>query len=771
MENSSAQSRKPAVFDTIFDKSAQSPDGTLNRPNIVMIVLDDLGFGDFGCHGSGIATPNIDALADHGLRYNSFHVTAVCSATRACLLTGRNHHAVGMGALAHLSFRFPGYTARIPKSAGTVARLLCDAGYNTFAVGKWHLTPTAEIGPAGPFDRWPLGLGFERHYGFLDGMTDQWMPDLVRDNGFIEPPASPDEGYHLTEDLASQAIRLVQDQQQAMPGKPFFLYLATGAPHWPHQVPASWAQPYRNQFDAGWETYRHDIFERQLKLGVIPPTTMLTERPSWVAQWEGLPAGERRLYARMMEVYAGFLTHADAQIGRVLDFLRTLGVLDDTLVMVVSDNGASADGGPHGMLSSPDDEIATMLSRIDELGGTRSAYNHYAWGWAWAGNTPFKLWKEYTWLGGVRVPLIVHWPTAIANENHGQVRDQFCHAIDLMPTILDAAGVELPESVDGVAQQRVDGRSLRATFNAPKAPSPRSTQYFEMLGSRAIYHDGWKATTNHVIGSAVDRQLIEGSHSFDTDSWSLYSLIDDFSEANDLASARPDQLRTMIEQWWFEAGRNQVLLMEDPYRRADAMEPVPGMEPPVSAPRREALPGGGRVDTPSFLAGFRLTAEVELASDRAAGIVAAQRNRVLGGPRLPRSGWACYFVEGRMTVAFNLDGSAHTSTTDEPIAAGRHDIEITYTPCRGTSQGTVAIILDGREVSAQPLPSEAQAPPSWQHVPATLLVGRDHGFPLCEDYQPPFPFTDHIHRITFELPKSESPPQLHEQITTALKHD
>lgn len=528
-------------------------------PNVVMIVLDDLGFADLGCYGSAIATPSIDSLATEGLRYNNFHVTAVCTGTRACLLTGRNHHAVGMGG-GQVDIR--GYTNRIPKSAGTVARLLRDAGYNTFAVGKWHLTPLNEDTAAGPFDRWPLGLGFERYYGFLGGATSQWTPSLVCDNNFVEPLRSPEQDYHLTEDLADQAIRLVRNQQLAKPGKPFFLYFATGAAHSPHHVRYEWIEPYRNRFDDGWEVLRQQTFLRQQKLGVVPDDTTLTDRPSWVPPWRELSSDEHRVFARMMEVYAGFITHTDAQIGRILDFLARIDILDNTMVMILSDNGASGDGGPHGRISPGVSDVPSMMKRIDDFGGPH-AWNSYAWGWAWAGNTPFKLWKSYTWLGGVRVPLVVRWPTGIPENSRRQVRTQFCHAIDLMPTILDACGVEPPEVLDGVDQQALDGGSICASFGNADHPHLRNTQYFEMMGSRAIYHDGWKATTNHVKDKAEDRQLIEGSHDFDEDRWSLFQLDNDFSEAHDLAEEHPERLRMLIDLWWHEADCNHIIpLME-----------------------------------------------------------------------------------------------------------------------------------------------------------------------------------------------------------------
>ncbi len=715
-----------------------------------MILLDDLGFAQFGCYGSGLITPHVDALAEQGLRYNNFHVTAICSATRACLLTGRNHHAVGMGFFPDQPMGFPGYSGRIPKSAGTLPRLLRDDGYSTFAVGKWHLTPRFEWTASGPFDRWPLGMGFERYYGFLSGWTNQWSPDLACDNGLIEPPASPEDGYHLTEDLATQAIRFVQDQQQAAPDKPFFVYFAPGAMHDPHQVPASWVEPYRGRFDEGWEVLRHQTFLRQQELGVVPPDTTLPERPSWVAAWDDLSPDERRVFARQMEVYAGFLTHTDAQIGRLVDFLARIEVLDDTIVMVLSDNGASAEGGPQGFLEPAAPDVAAMLSRIDDFGGHR-AFNHYAWGWAWAGNTPFKLWKRYSWLGGVRVPLIVRWPAGISAESSGEVRGQFCHAIDLMPTILAAAGVAVPEALDGVSQQPVDGASMLPTFGDAGSPSPRGTQYFETLGSRAIYQDGWKATTDHVDSTRpAERELIDGSYDFDTDSWSLFRVEEDFAEAHDLTEAQPERLRQMIELWWQEADRNQVLpLCEGILTEQRAAS----FEPPPYPDRQDYVyrPGGGAVITPSFLAGFRLVADIEVPDGISASGVICAHHIYSFGATVP-GGWACYVLDGRLVVAFDAVGLTTQVTVDDLSLAGRHEVGIAYLP-DPDADGRLLVTLDGRQSATRRVPA-GPGRAVLRYLEGKLLIGRDVGFPLCADYRPPFPFTGRIHSVRFAVPAS-----------------
>jgi arylsulfatase A-like enzyme len=722
-----------------FEPLPRPPAGA---PHVVLIVLDDLGFAQLGCFGSDVNTAAIDAVAAAGVRMNRFHVTSLCSPTRACLLTGRNHHAVGMGFLTDVPIGLPGYNARIPRSAGTLPRLLRDNGYSTFAVGKWHLAPRWEQSASGPFDRWPLGLGFERYYGFLNGDTNQWTPELVRDNGFIDPPRAPDAGYHLSEDLADAAIRMIQDQQHATPAKPFFLYFATGATHAPHHAPPAWIERYRGCFDEGWEVWRQRAFARQMEMGIVPPGTTLTERPSWIPAWDELPAEQRRLFARMMEAFAGFLSHTDAQIGRLLAFLETLGVLDDTLVLVLSDNGASAEGGPIGSLNEHRfihnrlDDLGDTLKRMDDIGGFR-AYNHYPWGWAWAGNTPLRLWKRYTWLGGVRTPLIARWPRRIAG---GQIHAQFCHAVDVMPTVLDAAGIAPPDSLDGITQQPLDGASLLAMFADPDAPAPRRTQYFEMLGSRAIYHDGWKATTDHIGPQlTVEFERVPGSHDLEADHWALFDLGSDFAEAHDVGAQHPERLQTMIELWWTEAGRNNVLPVMDSFLgRVTALEPSPW------GPRWRAVlrPGGGPVSEdalPPLGGGFRMLAEVQVGS-AAEGILCA-----LGDWS---NGWAWYLLQGKPVITFNILGEVFRYAAAEPVAPGRHTMVVEYEWARKDS--SLRLAVDARPVAGGPLPR--RLPLRWQIGGAGLLVGRDRGFPVSDDYQPPFVFTGTVERLVIEVP-------------------
>jgi arylsulfatase len=729
-------------------------------PNVVVILLDDLGFAQFGCYGSDIATPTIDRLARNGLQYNRFHVTALCSPTRAALLTGRNHHAVGMGFLADIPTTDPGYTARIPASAATLPRILRDAGYNTLAVGKWHLLPRGERSSAGPYDRWPLGLGFERYYGFLRGDANHWAPELVRDNSYVEPPRSAAEGYHLTEDLADEAIRMVVNQQQSAAGKPFFLYFATGAMHAPHHVERTWADAYRGRFDSGWDRWREEVFTRQLASGLVPAGTTLTERPSWVAGWDELSADERSLYARMHEVYAGFLSHTDAQIGRLVAALERLGVLDNTLVFVMSDNGASAEGGVHGTVNEHrfshqvPDSLSENLERLDDWGGIHG-YPHYAWGWAWAGNTPFRLWKRYTWLGGTRVPMIVHWPQGIGDPG---VRGQFGHAIDIFPTVLDACGITPPQTVDGVAQQRIDGASLLPTFHDAAAADPRTNQYFEMLGSRSIISGGWKATTDHVSQGVLDEeQLMTGSRQFDSDTWSLFRIDDDFSEAHDVAERHPDVVRRLEQEWWAEAGRNNVLPMADGLaQRLGTFVPREYAVPPALLVR----PEGGPVSDdalPMLFGGGWVVADVDVPADGGQGVLFALGDWT--------GGFGAYVVDGRPIVAVCLPGVDVVLRGLQQLPAGRRRLALGLHSVDGGT--TIRLVLDEDELATEH--AATGLPLAWQHGGASLTLGHDRGLPLTSDYSPPYPWTGTLRSVLLTAGK-QLPPNS-EQARVALQTD
>jgi arylsulfatase A-like enzyme len=730
------------------------PDGA---PNVLIVVLDDVGFAQLGCFGSPIATPHIDRLAAEGLRFNRFHVTSICSASRAALLTGRNHHAVGVGMTMETPLGFPGYHGRIPRSAALLPRILRDNGYNTFASGKWHLTPRGEYSAAGPTTRWPLGvhMGFERFYGFLGAETNQWAPELWRDNTPIDPPASPEDGYHLTDDLAEQAITMIRDQQHAAPGKPWLMYFALGAAHAPHHVPAEWSDAYRGRFDAGWEALRDETFARQVESGVVPEHTRLTARPPWIPAWEALDADRHRLYARYMEVFAGFLTHADDRIGRLLTFLERSGNLDDTLVVLLSDNGASAEGTATGTLNETGawlghgGDEADAIARIDEIGGPLS-FNHYPWGWAWAGNTPLQLWKRYAWLGGVRTPLIVRWPGHL--EQPGSVRSQFCHAVDLAPTILDAIGIDPPVVVDGVTQQAIDGASLLPVFGDPQVPEPRETQYFEMHGSRAIYHAGWKATTDYVSPLFGERDHIIGSTEFEQDHWALFDLRADFAEADDVSDRHRERAAELERLWWAEAGRNHVLPLFEGPTSLVALHPLE-YEPPASAVYE---PGGGPVYEgvlPSLLGGFTISAELDGAT---AGIVCALGDH--------NDGFAVYLLDG-LPVATVASGGVTTRI------AGADPLPVTTTLTFSSSRGHLTLEVDGSPV-ASARHAGMMMFPGVGTAAGGLLIARDRGLSVNgDDYTPPFPLSGTLRRIVFSSGRPGASPPAGEAITRAQHAD
>ncbi|HTU82261.1 MAG TPA: arylsulfatase, partial [Candidatus Acidoferrales bacterium] len=515
-------------------------------PNVLFIVLDDLGFGHLGCYGSPIRTPNIDALAADGLRYANMHTTALCSPSRSSILTGRNHHSNHLACLTNGSTGYPGSDGYIPFENGFLSEILLQKGYNTYCVGKWHLAPEETMTAAGPYDRWPLGRGFERYYGFLGGDTHQYYPELVRDNSQTEPEKTPEQGYHLTPDLVEKAKAMIADAKQVAPNKPFFMYFAPGAMHSPHHVPKEWADAYEGAFDAGWDDYRQRVFEKQKALGLVPSNATLSRHDPDVAGWDSVPPDERRLYARMMEVFAGFLTHTDHYIGELLAFLKEIGEYDNTLIMLVSDNGSSAEGGPHGSVNecrffnNVEDTIEENLAKIDDLGGPE-CFNHFPWGWTHAGNTPFRRWKRETYRGGVSDPLIVHWPKGV--RRGGEVRMQYGHIIDMVPTVLDALGIDPPQAIRGVTQSPIEGVSFAHTFDDPEAPSKRTTQYFEMIGHRSLYHDGWRAVcpwpgpsfaeSGRGLGVPITSDMLT---ELDATGWELYNLGEDFAETNNLAA-------------------------------------------------------------------------------------------------------------------------------------------------------------------------------------------------------------------------------------------
>ena len=524
------------------------PQARPGSPNIVYILLDDVGFSDLGAYGSEISTPNIDALARAGLRYNNFNTDAICSTTRAALLTGRVAHAVGMKDLAGRDGGFPNSRGRITPAAATVAQILQANGYSTYGVGKWHLTPHDDMTASSPRTDWPLAKGFDRYYGFLSGWTDQYHPSLMEDNHSLVTPDRP--GYHFTEDIVDHAIGYLRDGQAAGTGRPFFFYLATGAAHAPHQVPARYVEEYKTRYAEGWDRIRAERFAREKQMGLIPADTVMPPRNEDDQAWDALTPDEQTVYARYMAVYAGFVEHADAQIGRFIQYLKDSGQYDNTVIVLMSDNGAAPEAGPEGAFTTPYGgrlSIPESLARLDDLGTERSE-ELYQRAWAMAGVSPFKKYKLSMQLGGVRDPLIVTWPKGIAAGDDGAVRSQFVDVIDITATALDLAGVQAPAVYDGVPQMPIHGRSILATIRDANAPAPRDTQVFELRGGRAIYHQGWRAVAEHVAGTPYDQ-----------DRWELYDETHDYAEAHDLAATDPARLKAMQDLWWAEARTYGVL--------------------------------------------------------------------------------------------------------------------------------------------------------------------------------------------------------------------
>ncbi len=594
----------------------------VGNPNVVFIVFDDMGFSDLRCYGSEIETPNIDRLAAGGLRYTNFHTTALCSPTRASLLTGRNHHSVGMGGLADWDMGFPGHRGRIAKSAGTLAEMLRRHGYGTFATGKWHITPPAETSAAGPFDQWPLQRGFDRFYGFLEGETNQYHPDLTLDNHPIEVPNRP--GYHVTEDIVDQSINFVRSQIAVAAEKPFFLYMCFGATHAPHHVPKPYIDKCVPVFEKGWDQTREDRLARQKTMGIVPEQTVLPPRNPHIRAWDDLDEVQKRLYVRLQAAYAGMLEHTDEHIGRFLAFLDALELHENTLIMLLSDNGASQEGSPMGTVNAlryfngVRDTLEDNLPYIDEIGEAH-LNNNYPTGWAMAGNTPLKRYKQNTHGGGIRDPLVVRWPKRIRDQ--GGIRGQFHHVCDLTPTVLDALDITPPSEIGGVTQQPLEGSSLVYSFDTPEAPTPKEVQYFEMLGHRGIWYKGWKAVTWH-----------NPRTSFDEDQWELYHVDEDFNEVNDLADEWPEKLREMIDRWWIEAGRYNVLPLIGRQNRFAVASP----HTLAKRSRQVLLPGGQRV--PGSAApdlrnrSFAITAEVLIPDGGAEGVIVAQGDWCGGTP-------------------------------------------------------------------------------------------------------------------------------------------
>ncbi len=715
----------------------ETPRSTSGWPNIVYIVLDDVGFAQLGCFGSDIETPVLDRLAEQGLRYTNFHTTALCSPTRSCLLTGRNHHSNGMGRIIELATGFPGYNARIPRKNGFLSEMLLLRGYATFAVGKWHLTPEEECHLAAPRTRWPLGRGFERFYGFMGGETHQFVPALVQDNHQAQPPPHTEGRYHLTHDLVDRASEYIRDLRAIDPSKPFFLYFCTGACHSPHQAPAEWIERYAGKFDTGWDEWRRRTFDRQMQSGLLPATTELSPRPDWVPEWSSLPADERRLYARYMEAFAGYLSHTDNEIGRLLDGLAQVGDLENTLVFVLSDNGASSEGGPQGSVNDvrlwnvAPRTVAEALDRIEEIGGPM-CHNNYPWGWTVAGNTPFRRWKREVHEGGVADPLIVSWPARL--DSSGGLRNQYVHAIDLVPTILDLLDVDPPSTINGVNQSPIEGMSFAASFDDPSWPSAHNTQYYEMFGCRAIYHQGWKAVTYHPI---QDTRV-----GFDEDQWELYNVEVDPSECHDLAAAHPDRLRELVDRWWIEAAKYQVLPLDN--------RPFSSFvfERPTGVPDRDHYEYfADAASVPEVVAvnvrnrSHRITAEVEVPASGVEGVILAQGSGL--------GGWALYVVNGALRYVHNYVGLERcTISSKAALGPGPHTLAFTFIKS-ADHRGRGALYVDGARVAEAEIPRFT--PNRFSLTGAGLTCGYSNGLPVTDEYEAPFRFTGRLIRVVVDV--------------------
>ncbi len=731
---------RPAVTDAVDVRDLAEPFAPIEplrppagAPNVLVILLDDVGFASSSVFGGPIATPTAERLADSGLRYSRFHTTAMCAPTRQAMLTGRNHHSVGMGAITELATAAPGYTSIRPKSCAPLAEILRLNGYATAQFGKCHEVPVWQTSPLGPFDAWPTGGGgFQHFYGFLGGETNQYHPSLYEGTTPVEPPGSPENGYHLTEDLADRAIAWIRQQKSLLPETPFFVYFAPGAAHAPHHVPKAWADRYRGRFDAGWDALREEILERQKALGVVPAGTELTPRHEGIPAWDEMPPELRPVLARQMEVFAGFLEHTDHHIGRVIDALADLGELDDTLVVyILGDNGASAEGTLQGSFNemlfmngaAALETAESMAARIEDF-GTPAAYNHYAVGWAHAMDTPFQWTKQVAshW-GGTRNGTVVSWPNGF--RARGELRPQFHHVIDIAPTVLEAAGIPEPTHVNGVEQRPIEGVSMAYSFDDATAAERHETQYFEMVGNRGIYHRGWTAVTKHATPWIAAAQLPP----LDQDAWELYDTNVDWSQARDLAAEMPEKLAELQALFIEEARKYQVLPLDD--RRVERFDArVAGRPVLVRGDSQVLYSGMGRLTEATVLnvknRSHAVTAQVVVAEGGAAGVIFAQ-----GGEF---GGWALYVSDGRPTYCHNFLGLQRFKVRGEAtLEPGPHEVrmELAYDGGGLGKGGTVSLYVDGRSVGEGRI---AATVPFLYSLDETADIGRDTASPVSDDY-------------------------------------
>jgi arylsulfatase len=731
----------------------EPPVAPYGASNVVYIVLDDVGFSAMSCYGGPIETPNIDRIARDGVRYTQWHTTALCSPTRSCLLTGRNHTRNSMACITEAAIGFPNASGTIPPENGMISEIIGERGWNTYAVGKWHLCPEAEENVASPRRNWPTGRGFERYYGFLGAETNQWYPDLVYDNHPVDQPRSPEEGYHLTEDLTDKALEFIKDAKVIAPDKPFFLYYALGACHAPHHAPKEWIEKFRGRFDMGYEEMRAQTLARQKDMGIVPADTQLPPiNPLGTSEthtdprkpmpevdntrpWDSLPEDEKRLFRRMAEVYAGFLAHADHHIGRLLDYLEETGQRDNTLVILVSDNGASGEGGPNGsvnenkVVNGVPDDMAENLAMIDDLGGPKT-YNHYPTGWAMAFNTPFKMWKRYEFNGGTADPCIISWPKG--TKARGEIRHQYHHAIDIVPTILDVLDIQPPDAIKGYTQTSFDGVSMRYSFGDAAAKSARRTQFYSMLGSRGIWHDGWKAVTTHIVCA--------GWSDFGNDTWELYHTDVDRSESRNLAEQEPGRLRDMINLWYAEAGANGAFPLDD----RGPVEILTTPRPVLTAPRDRYVYYPDTAEIPEAQAvnirnrSYSIGALVDNPG-YAWGVIFAHGSRF--------GGHALYIRDNRLHYVYNFVGSdeqrivatEEIPTGENLIFSASFDKDGEDPP--GVATGLLSLYYGDRKVGEGRIRTQ---PGKFAIAGEGLCVGRDNGEAVTEDYPGtrPWRFTD-----------------------------
>ncbi len=733
-----------------FPQQVKAPNGA---PNILLILTDDVGFGASSTFGGPIPTPSMDRLAKEGLRYTQFHTTALCSPTRAALLTGRNHHSNATGVIMELATGFPGYNSLMPKSNGTFAEVLRQNGYNTAWYGKNHNVPDWQSSQAGPFDLWPTGLGFEYFYGFIGGDTSQWAPALYENNKPIEPPHD-DPNYFFEKDMADHAIARIRMLHAVAPDKPWVAYYAPGTAHAPHHAPKDWIAKFKGQFDMGWDKMREETLARQKAMGIVPPDTQLTPRPKDIAAWDSLDADQKKVYAHMMEVYAAALSYCDTQMGRVLDAIDGMGELDNTLVIYIQgDNGASAEGTPQGLLNEmavfnniPED-FKQVMAHMDDLGGPMT-FNHYPVGWAHAMDTPFQWTKQIaSHFGGTRNGLVISWPARIKDK--GGIRTQFSSVIDIYPTILEAVGVQSPSMLNGVPQKPVEGVSMAYTFDDAKAASKHRTQYFEMFANRAIYNDGWIAATTPpilpwVMGQAVDVNDYK---------WELYNVEKDFSEANDLAAKEPKKLRELQDLFWAEAGKYNVLPLDN--SKAERFDV--SLRPSLTQGRTEFTYYPGMVRIPEGAApdfknkSYRITAEVDIPEGGAEGVLMTQGGRF--------NGLGLYLLQGKPVFSYNLVGVDRTTlAAKDALTPGKHTIALDFKYDGGGigKGGLLTLTVDGKEVADGKL---ARTIPFRVSADETFDIGEDTGTPVSEDYRVPFKFDGTLNKIVINLGEAKLNPQ------------